>query len=165
MVLQSALDNKLCQEVGVNDEYKGDSEVKRMLAILETRTNDRLQQVVSCELCSTFNVCCISRKMRVQMMNSQCLMSFSAPLFCHTLQAVLHNYLTKLVFLNTEFHYYYCNSCLSVYVCPMLEYRLFGAISILFELYHKVMNTVRLGKILCIQKYKKHGLAAEFFAS
>ena len=38
LVLQSAVNNKVCEYVSINHDYKSDSEVKKMMAILQTRS-------------------------------------------------------------------------------------------------------------------------------
>ena len=37
LVLQSAVNNRVCKEVTISDDYKSDSKIKEMLTILQTR--------------------------------------------------------------------------------------------------------------------------------
>ena len=37
LLLQSAVNNGVCEEVSINDEYKEDNEIQQMLNVLETR--------------------------------------------------------------------------------------------------------------------------------
>ena len=42
LIMKSAVDNGVCEDVGISDEYKDDKEIKRMMTIL----NDRRRQHV-----------------------------------------------------------------------------------------------------------------------
>ena len=46
MILQSAVDNGVCQEVWINDEYWIDNRVKRLMEILENREKQRYKYTV-----------------------------------------------------------------------------------------------------------------------
>ena len=41
LIMKSAVDNGVCEYVGISDEYKSDDEVKRMKAILDNRAGSR----------------------------------------------------------------------------------------------------------------------------
>jgi len=79
LIVQLALDNKVCQEVVVSDKYREDSEVNR---ILETRNSDMLQKVKSV-VCVVLIYYCINRmttpmRTLLKIMKGECLKSFSA---------------------------------------------------------------------------------------
>ena len=45
LIIESAVNNGVCEYVGISDEYKGDDEVKRMKAILDDRAHRSRQNV------------------------------------------------------------------------------------------------------------------------
>ena len=45
LIIESAVNNRVCEYVGISDEYKGDDEVKRMKAILDDRAHRSRQNV------------------------------------------------------------------------------------------------------------------------
>ena len=45
LIMKSAVDNGVCEYVGISDEYKGDDEVKKMKAVLDNRSHGSRQNV------------------------------------------------------------------------------------------------------------------------
>ena len=55
LIVKSAVDNTVCQHVGIDDEYENDERVKKMMNILEDRSSRR-REVKNIMLCGMINI-------------------------------------------------------------------------------------------------------------